>query len=146
MLWLNAVLQLLFYAALIAWWGLLETLVLLGPGLLLALMGQDLLLLSQHTDMPTNLSHGQDVRPFPTMEQEPFTRSLRLPGWLSWLLLHFDAHELHHLYPSVPGYLLREISYVPPNEKLWLSWIWEVKQMSGTRFLFGKTDMLEGGE
>ena len=145
-LWFNAALQLLAYAALIGWWGLSETLVLLGPGLFLALVGQDLLLLSQHTDMPTNLSLGRDVRPFPPMEQEPFTRSLRLPAWLSWLLLHFDAHELHHLDPAVPGYLLRDISYLPPNEEPWLSWLREVKHMSGTRFLFGEASTLEGGE
>ena len=28
-------------------------------------------------------------------------------AWLSTLLLHFDAHELHHMYPFVPGYHLR---------------------------------------
>lgn len=141
-----AAVQFLSYAALLSWWGLSETLIVIGPGLFLALMGQDLLLLSQHTDMPTNLSKGEDVRPFPPLEQGPFTRSLRLPSWLSWLLLHFDAHELHHLYPAVPGYLLRQIPYSPPNEESWLRWIREVKSMSGTRFLFGEADLLEGRE
>ncbi len=132
-----AALQFLFYAVLISWWGLLDTLGLLGPGLFLALMAQDLLLLSQHTRMPTNNSEGKAVRPFRFVDQAQFTRSLRLPGWLSWLLLHFDAHELHHLYPAVPGYLLRRIPYSPPNEVPWLTWLREVKQLSGTRFLFG---------
>jgi fatty acid desaturase len=58
--------------------------------------------------------------------------------------LHFDAHELHHLYPSVPGYLLRRIAYVPPNEESWRRWVREVKRMSGTRFLFGESALLEG--
>jgi hypothetical protein len=83
------------------------------------------------------------VQPFPPVEQGPFTRSLRLPAWLSWLLLHFDAHELHHLYPAVPGYRLREIPYTPPNEEAWWPWIQEVKRLSGTRFLFGESDRRE---
>lgn len=132
-----AVCQLLGYIALMAWWGWLESLLLIGPGLLLALAFQDILLLSQHTHMPTHLSRGRAVHPFPPMEQGVFTRSLRLPTWLSWLLLHFDAHELHHLYPAVPGYLLRQIPYTAPNEVHWLAWLREAKAMSGTHFLFG---------
>jgi fatty acid desaturase len=120
-LWLAAGLQLLAYVALISWFGLYQTLA-------------------------TNLSKGESVRPFPPIEQEPFTRSLRLPRWLSWLLLHFDAHELHHLYPAVPGYLLRRISYSPSNEVPWLTWIHDVKRMSGTRFLFGESDIAKGRE
>lgn len=130
-------LQFLAYALLLAGLGAMQSLVLLGPGLLLALAFQDILLLSQHTHMPTHLSQGRAVRPFPPLEQGPFTRSLRLPAWLSWLLLHFDAHELHHLYPAVPGYLLRRIPYAPPNEVHWWPWLRQAKAMSGCDFLFG---------
>lgn len=129
--------QLLAYALLVAWFGVAESLFMVGPALLLSLAFQDIILLSQHTHMPTHLSHGRNVRPFPPLRQGPYTRSLRLPAWLSWLILHFDAHELHHLYPAVPGYLLRRIPYAPPNEVHWLTWIREVKSMSGHDFLFG---------
>jgi acyl-lipid omega-6 desaturase (Delta-12 desaturase) len=137
-------LQLLTYVMLMIGWGVRESLALVGPGLLLALAFQDMLLLSQHTHMPTHLSHGRAVRPFPPLEQGPFTRSLRLPAWLSWLLLHFDAHELHHLYPAVPGYLLRRIPYSPPNEVHWLTWLRQAKAMSGSRFLFGGPHLEDG--
>ena len=50
-----------------------------GLALLLSLAMEDLLLLSQHTHVPQNVSHGAAVKPFPAIEQEPFTRSLRLP-------------------------------------------------------------------
>jgi omega-6 fatty acid desaturase (delta-12 desaturase) len=76
---------------------------LIGLGVLLSLIAEDLLLLSQHTHIPQQLSHGEAVRPFPTIEQEVFTRSLVFPRWLSALLLHIDALELHHMYPFVPG-------------------------------------------
>lgn len=129
--------QLMAYILLIAWVGAQESLVMVGPSLLLTLAFQDILLLSQHTHMPTHISRGLDVPLFPPLQQGPFTRSLRLPAWLSWLILHFDAHELHHLYPAVPGYLLHRIPYAPPNEVHWLTWIREVKAMSGHDFLFG---------
>lgn len=132
-----AAVQLGGYMALLAWWGPEESLIAIGPGLFLALAMQDILLLSQHTHMPAQVSHGRPVRAYPPMEQGRFTRSLRLPVWLSWLFLNFDAHELHHLYPAVPGYLLRRIPYSPPNEMHWLAWLREAKSMSGTHFLFG---------
>ena len=99
-----------------------------------------MLLLSQHTHIPQRLSHGAAVQPFRPFEQEPFTRSLRLPGWMSTLLMHFDAHELHHIYPNVPGYRLRSIAYTPQNEVDWLQWIRAAKRLSGTRFLFSNRD------
>lgn len=138
-----AALHLAGYAGLVGWWGVGASLLAVGPGLVLALMAQDILLLSQHTHMPTRLANGRDVRPHPPREQGPFTRSLRLPGWLSLLLLHFDAHELHHLYPAVPGYLLRRIPYAPPNEVNWLAWLRQAKALRGSEFLFGGPRLAE---
>lgn len=137
---LNAALMLLGYGVLLSWVGAVQLLWLVGPGLYLALMAQDILLLSQHTHMPTHLSGGENVRPFTPMQQVAFTRSLRLPSWLSRVLLHFDAHELHHMYPAIPGYLLRQVAYTPPNEVSWLTWIRAAKRLSGTDFLFGKRE------
>ena len=137
---LNAVALLGSYAVLAAWVGIADLLWLIGPALVLALMAQDVLLLSQHTHMPTHFSGGQNVRLFPPREQGSFTRSLRLPGVLSRALLHFDAHELHHLYPGVPGYLLWRIAYTPPNEVHWLIWLRATRKQSGTDFLFGRRE------
>jgi fatty acid desaturase len=108
-----------------------------GVGLLLSLMAQDVILLSQHTHMPSNLSRGRPVRPFAPQEQEPFTRSLRLPEWLSVLLLRFDLHELHHMFVQVPGYDLARIPYRTQNEVSWWRWTREAKRLSGVDFLFG---------
>jgi omega-6 fatty acid desaturase (delta-12 desaturase) len=112
----------------------------LGVGLLLSLMAQDVILLSQHTHMPTNLSAGVPVRAFTPMQQEQFTRSLRLPEWLSRLLLRFDLHELHHMYVQVPGYDLHRIPYIARNQVNWLDWARGAKQLAGTAFLFGRRD------
>ena len=69
------------------------------------------------------VSCGERVTPHRAMEQERYTRSLRLPRAISHAVLHFDAHELHHMYPFVPGYRLREIAYTPQNEIGWRQWI-----------------------
>lgn len=107
-----------------------------GVSLLLALIAEDLLLLSQHTHIPQNVSHGEPVRPFPTIEQEVFTRSLVFPRWLSAMLLHIDAHELHHMYPFVPGYRLGAVDYDTENEiGLW-AWIRGARALPGELFLF----------
>ncbi|WP_181373260.1 fatty acid desaturase family protein [Massilia glaciei] len=136
---------LLAYAALLAWFGPGDALGLVGGGLLLSLAFQDLLLVSQHTHMPTRRAGGERVAPFSNMEQQANTRSLRLPRWLSWLLLHVDAHELHHMHVRVPGYRLRALKQDAPNEVHWWTWLRAAKSLSGVDFMFGareRTGML----
>lgn len=107
-----------------------------GIALVLAFMAEDVLLLSQHTHVPMGLSHGRAVEPYRALAQEPFTRSLRLPAWLSRLWLHFDAHELHHMYPFVPGYRLNEVPYAAANEVSWRQWVPAARAIPGEVFLF----------
>ena len=124
------------YAAIVATLGVATSARLFGVALLVALIAQDLLILSQHTHIPQRLSGGVDVRPFPTIEQEVFTRSLVFPRWLSALLLHIDAHELHHMYPFVPGYRLGEVHYETENEVGLLAWIKGAHALPGDLLLF----------
>ncbi len=136
---------LLAYCALLAWVGPGNALRLVGCGLLLSLAFQDLLLVSQHTHMPTHRAGDERVAPFSHMEQQANTRSLRFPRWLSWLLLHIDAHELHHMHVRVPGYHLRALAQDAPNEVHWWTWLRAVKRLSGVELMFGareRTGML----
>jgi fatty acid desaturase len=112
----------------------------LGCATVIAFVAEDLLLISQHTHVPMGLSNGQDVAPHPALDQERFTRSLRFPAWLSPLLLHFDAHELHHMYPFVPGYRLSEIPYSPANEVSCWKWIPSARGVPGEVLLFQNRD------
>jgi len=117
--------------------GLRNSVHLFGLGLFLALIIEDPLILSQHTHIPQNNSSGRNAETFAAMEQEEFTRSLRFPAWVSkTLLFNFDAHELHHMYPFVPGYLLRRIPYTAINEIDWWRWLKAAKRMRGDDFLF----------
>jgi fatty acid desaturase len=132
----DAVILIGLYAALVWWLGAPLVLRIFGAAILVSLTIEDLLLLSQHTHVPQNVSHGESVRPFPTIEQEAFTRSLRLPPIVSSFILHFDAHELHHMYPFVPGYHLRRIPYETENEVGWWRWVRGAKQLRGDVLLF----------
>ena len=133
---LNSVGLVITYGAIVALIGPAALLRLVGLGALLSLVAEDLLLLSQHTHIPQQLSHGEPVRPFPTIEQEVFTRSLVFPRWLSAILLHIDAHELHHMYPFVPGYRLGEVRYETENEVGLLAWIKGAHALPGDLLLF----------
>ncbi|HJR57947.1 MAG TPA: fatty acid desaturase [Vicinamibacterales bacterium] len=132
----DALVLVAIYALLIAWLGPAMILRLAGLALLASFGIEDLLLLSQHTHVPQKVSHGAQVKPFPAVEQEPFTRSLRLPEAASAFVLHFDAHELHHMYPFVPGYHLRRIAYAPENEIGWWRWVRGAKKLRGDVLLF----------
>ncbi len=110
---------------------------LVGLGLFLTLVLQDPLILSQHTHVPMERSGGAAVPPFSPLDQEVFTRSLQFPAWFARLvLLNLDAHELHHMYPRVPGYDLHRIDYVPQNRIHWGRWLIRAKRLSGEVFLF----------
>jgi omega-6 fatty acid desaturase (delta-12 desaturase) len=133
---INSMVLVAAYATIIVVIGVGTSARLFGVALIAALVAEDLLLLSQHTHIPQRLSGGEDVRPFPTIEQEMFTRSLVFPRWLSALLLHIDAHELHHMYPFVPGYRLGEVPYETENEIGLLAWIKGARALPGELFLF----------
>ena len=132
------ILLLLFaYALLILAIGISTFMQVFGLAFLITLMMQEVILLSQHTHIPTNLSKGESVRPFSPHKQEIFTRSLVFPAWFSsFLLMHFDAHELHHMYVQIPGYDLRRIPYRTHNEVNWWDWIKQSKQLPGVVFFF----------
>ena len=132
----SALAQLAAYAALILLAGPSATVRVAVVAVLISLAIEDLLLLSQHTHVPQNVSGGDAVPPVPAVEQEAFTRSLRLPRWISAALLHFDAHELHHMFPFVPGYYLRRIAYQPAHEVGWWAWVRGSKRLEGTVLLF----------
>lgn len=111
-----------------------------GLAVLVAFVLEDVLIISQHTHIPMGCSGGESVKPYAAMDQERFTRSLRLPSWASHLTLHFDAHELHHMYPFVPGYRLGGIDYRPANEVSWSNWIAAARAIPGDVLLFQNRD------
>jgi fatty acid desaturase len=114
-----------------------QTLRLFGLATLLGLALQEPLILSQHTHLPQRLSGGRRVAPLAPGEQVRHTRSLAFPRGLARIvLLNFNAHELHHRFPAVPGHRLGRIAWRAPNEVHWWTWLRAVKRMRGSQFLF----------
>jgi omega-6 fatty acid desaturase (delta-12 desaturase) len=102
----------------------------------LSLVWVEPIMLSQHTHIPMKLAKGASVAAIASAEQEPYTRSLRVPGWMAAaILFHFDAHELHHMYPWLPGYALRKVPYATVNEMRLFPWLLAVKRMSAEDFM-----------
>lgn len=138
---LNAMLLLALYVGLAIALGASTVLSCFGPALLLGLALQDPLILSQHTHMPQPQSEGRRVEPLSGQEQLRYTRSLRFPRWFAqWVLINFNAHELHHLDASVPGYRLPRLAHAQPNEVHWWTWLRAAKRLSGAQFVFGNRD------
>ncbi len=125
------------YGLLIWLLGPLTMVKLTGLSLFLTLVMQDPLILSQHTHIPMQLSGGKPVVPFPPKEQEIFTRSLWFPLWFSrWILINLDAHELHHVHTSVPGYYLHTLGRDSHNGVPWWKWLWAAKRVRADVLLF----------
>jgi len=137
----NTTIFLGLYLALFALVGLWQCLVTFGLALWLSFAFQDVLLLSQHSHIPMDHSGGDTVQAYAPVEQERFTRSLVFPRWFSrFVLLNLDAHELHHMYPAVPGYHLQQIRYAPANALGWWSWIAQAKRVPGHILIFQTRD------
>lgn len=129
--------QAITYGLLVWWLGPMLCLELFGLATLISLALTDPILFSQHNHVPQKLARGAAVKPHPPAEQVVFTRSLRFPRWIAaGVLLHFDAHELHHKYPHVPGYRLPEIDEPMPDTRHWWSWIKAAKRTPASVIMF----------
>jgi fatty acid desaturase len=138
---LNAALIVAAGGALVVAVGAGDLVSLLGLALLLGFIAQESILLSQHTHIPMRLARAQAVRPHAPLAQQAYTRSLRLPRWLAFMLLNFDAHELHHMYVQVPGHALRRIECTTLNEVHWWRWLRQARRTPGEVFLFRNRSM-----
>jgi len=137
----NAALVLVGYAALFSWLGAWQSITLVGVATLISLALQDPLILSQHTHIPQNISGGERVAPLTPRAQERYTRSLKCPRWFAqWVLVNFNAHELHHRFPGVPGYRLAEMEHQPANEVDWWRWLRGAKRLRGSELVFETRD------
>lgn len=129
------------YAAAIMVLGITGVLWHVGLALLLTLVLQDPLILSQHTHIQQNLSEGRRVQPIRAAEQGRYTRSLRFPLPIAQgLLINFNEHELHHRHVHVPGYRLGRIAQRADNTVDWWVWLREAKRLPGSVFLFSNRE------
>jgi acyl-lipid omega-6 desaturase (Delta-12 desaturase) len=75
---------------------------------LLALYG--LLVAEEALNLPHHLHTPFVDRPLPLWEQDAVSHSLRsVPVWSRWILLSFNLHGAHHVFPQQPWYQLRRL-------------------------------------
>jgi fatty acid desaturase len=114
-----------------------------GLGFFVFLFLCDPLLLSQHSSIPQNHSHGNKVSAFLFREQDQYTRSLVFPDWMSkYFFLGFNNHIVHHLIPTMPGYFLTDIKLANANDEHWWSWLKKAKATKGFDLLLGEKNNL----
>jgi fatty acid desaturase len=110
-----------------------------GLGYLIFLIIADPLLISQHSHVPQMLAKdsSMEVLPVPVYEQELYTRTLQFPNWMGkYILLNFDAHSAHHLWPTLPCYHLGKIKVESKFDAPWLKWLYMTKKLPIDRILF----------
>ncbi len=110
-----------------------------GVGYFIFLFIADPILLSQHVTLPFNHTHGKNESMLPFWEQETYTRTLIFPRWIKFgVFLGFEAHNLHHLFPTKPGYRLSFIEHTGPNDIYWTQWLRETKKLKAVDILFSE--------
>ena len=81
----------------------------LWPSFVIYLVGVELVNFPHHLDMPTVDPQSPRQRLY-VWEQQATTRSCRYPGILSELLvLNFNLHTEHHLFPALPWFRLQQV-------------------------------------
>lgn len=91
--------------------------------------------LPQHSELFPHLSDAHP-KPIQLNEQDEVTRSTHLPDWLSTVMvLNFNRHTEHHLFPSAPWYTLNRLrrrliasGYEHPHEVFFISFMLKLRR------------------
>jgi acyl-lipid omega-6 desaturase (Delta-12 desaturase) len=137
------------YSLLILWGGK-DFFIIWAPAYLLFLMLSEPMLLSQHVHIDQGDKRDSHFHPetqYHVKDQDIFSRSLIFPNWFSrWILIGFNEHAKHHLFPNLPGYQFRYINEDFPNTVSWLKWYRFCKSIDGATLLFktnAETNLIE---
>jgi omega-6 fatty acid desaturase (delta-12 desaturase) len=97
----------------------------------------DPILLSQHVHLPLNKTEGANVTPFTPANQDRFTRTIIVPGWVAqWVLFQFTTHGAHHAYPRVAHYDIGRVPFKSTHAISWFQWLRAAKRMPAIRLLY----------
>jgi fatty acid desaturase len=97
----------------------------------------DISLLTQHVHLPMDHSRGSEVSPKKLWEQDEYSHTVELPGWISrWIVLGFNYHSLHHLFPTMPYYHSGKIIFRGRHTHDGKSWILKAKGMKASELIY----------
>ncbi len=84
------------------------------------------LLFSQHVHIDQADARYDDfevAQSFHVKDQDIFSRTLVFPDWFSkWILLGFNQHAIHHIFPNLPAYEYSRVKETFPNTVPWKNW------------------------
>lgn len=70
-------------------------------------------------------------------EQDEFSRTLTMPEWIShWILIGFNKHAIHHIFPNLPGYNYHLVKEEFPNTMKATEWYKQSKKVDAATLLF----------
>jgi omega-6 fatty acid desaturase (delta-12 desaturase) len=131
--------QVFFYLALGVTFGI-EFLKVWVPSYLIFLALSEPLLLSQHVHVDQADVVDPDFtsdKTYHVRMQDQFSRTLKMPKWFSkWILLGFNEHATHHIFPNLPGYNYHLIDESYPNTMHWSEWYKKSKSIPAATLLF----------
>jgi acyl-lipid omega-6 desaturase (Delta-12 desaturase) len=136
----SIVFTLSFFASMIFIFGPVNFLKVWGVSYGLFLIICEPILFSQHvhidqadkTDPDFNHESSYEV-----WKQDEFSRSLIFPALIrKYVLINFNLHGHHHVFPNLAGYYLDKIDEAQPNEEHWWDWYRKSKKTDAATLLF----------
>ncbi|MFL5785539.1 MAG: fatty acid desaturase family protein [Bacteriovoracaceae bacterium] len=100
----------------------------------------DVSLLTQHVHLPMDHSRGSLVMPKRLWEQDQYSHTVELPLWMTrWLVLGFNHHSLHHLFPTMPYYHSSKIKFQGKHTHQGWQWLKMAKSMKATDLIYSSS-------
>jgi fatty acid desaturase len=100
----------------------------------------DVSLLTQHVHLPMDHSRGSLVMPKRLWEQDQYSHTVELPYWMTrWLVLGFNHHALHHLFPTMPYYHSTRINFQGKHTHHGWKWLRKAKSMKATDLIYSSS-------
>lgn len=97
----------------------------------------DISLLTQHVHLPLDQANGIAVNPKANWEQDEYSHTMVLPDFVTkWIVLGFNHHSLHHLFPNLPYYKSHLVEFKGQHTHGWKEWILKTKSMKATELIF----------
>lgn len=97
----------------------------------------DISLLTQHVHLPLDVANGASVNPKFLWEQDQYSHTMIFPEFATkWIVLGFNHHSLHHLFPRLPYYKSHLVPFEGTHTHDWKEWILKAKGMKATDLIF----------
>ena len=97
-------------------------------------------LLAQHTHLDYMDLEKNELVPVKYMEQDLFSRTIKFPAFIErYILFYSNLHGVHHQYPWLASYELKQAPVPAHNKIKWGEWLRKAKKLKGHELVFLST-------